>query len=116
MFNPYTKAVLGAMLVFLSSMASAWDDSVLTTTEIITAVGAGLAALGVVWAAHKTVKWLWGGALAGVSALAIALQDDKISAQEWVTIAVGVLGTLTLIYATPNTIASNMPEVDVPIK
>lgn len=103
MFNPYTKAILSAALVFLAGLVTAFDDSVLTTTEILTAVGAGLAALAVVWAAHKTVKWLWSAGLAGLTSVGVALQDDRVSAQEWVTIAVAVVGSLVLVYQASNT-------------
>lgn len=110
MFNPYTKAILGAVVVFLSAIASAWDDSVLTTTEIITAVGLGIAALGLIWGLNPTLKWIMSGVLAGVSALAIALQDDAISAQEWVTIGIAVFGALAVVKQVSNTQPSSAPS------
>lgn len=111
MFNPYTKAVLGAMLVMMATLANAVEDgSQLTTSEIITAVGVGIAALGGVWAAHKAVKWLVSGLLAFLGALATAIEDGHgVSTQEWLTLAVATLTALTAIYVTPNTTASNKP-------
>ena len=111
MLNPYVKAVLAAIIAFLGGIAAGWDDSVLTTTEIVTAVGVGIAAMGAVWAAHKTIKWLVGGVLAGLSALAVAFQDDKLSLQEGITIVLAVLVSLYSIYATTATEASNAPPV-----
>jgi hypothetical protein len=108
-YNPYTKAILGALIVFLGSLAAAFDDSVLTTTEILTAVGVGIAALGAIWAAHKMIKWLVGGLLAGLGSVALALQDDKFSTQEVITCASAVAVALAAIYATANTQASSNP-------
>jgi peptidoglycan/LPS O-acetylase OafA/YrhL len=110
MFNPYTKAILGAVLAFLAAISTAWDDSVLTTTEIVTAIGVGIAALGAIWAVRPELKWIVSGVLAGIAALAVALQDDSISAQEWITIVVATLTALGAIYATSNTEASNEPS------
>lgn len=110
MFNPYTKAILAAAIALFGGLATGWDDSVLTTSEIVIAVGLAATALTVVWAFSKTIKWLWSGVIAGLGALAIALQDDAISAQEWITIAGATLGALYLVYQTANTPASNSPE------
>lgn len=109
MFNPYTKAILAAALAFFGAMASAWDDSILTTTEIVTAVGVGIAALMAVWAAPHAVKWLVSGLLAGLASLAVALQDDKISTQEWITIVGATLAALYAVYQTSNTAPSTVP-------
>src|SRR4029077_4077421 len=109
MYNPYTKAILSGVLAFLAAIATSWDDSVLTTTEIVTSVGVGIAAIMAVWAAPINVKWIVSGALAGISALAIALQDDAVSLQEWVTIIVAALTALAAVYQTSNTEASNAP-------
>lgn len=110
MYNPYTKAILSGVLAFLAAIATSWDDSLLTTTEIVTSIGIGIAAIMAVWAAPKNIKWIVSGILAGISALAIALEDDALSTQEVVTIVVAVLTSLVAIYATPNTAPSNAPE------
>ena len=110
MFNPYTKAILAALLAFLAAIATGWDDSVLTTTEIVTAIGVGIAALGAVWAASPNIKWIVSGVLAGIASLAVALQDDAVSLQEWVTIIVATLTALGAVYQTSNTEASNSPN------
>jgi hypothetical protein len=109
MFNPYTKAILAAAIALLGGLATGFDDNVLTTSEIFVAAGAGLGALAIVWAGHKTVKWLWSGLLAGVASVGVALQDNAISAQEWVTIGLAVGGALYLVYQTANTPANNNP-------
>ena len=109
MFNPYVKAVLAAAIALIGGLATGFDDSVLTTSEIIVAIVAAMAALALVWA-NPVFKWLWGGAIAFVTALGIALQDDAVSAQEWVTIAGATLGALYLVYAVKNTEASSKPN------
>ena len=116
MFNPYTKAILAAALAGLGSLATAWDDSVLTHTEIVTSVGVTLGALAVVWASHLTIKWLMSGLIAGLGSFAVAVQDDKISAQEWITLAVAVVTALLAVYSTPNTLRSVAPAVKFPKK
>lgn len=110
MLNPYTKAILAAMTAFFGAMATAWDDSILTTTEIVAAVGVGIAALMAVWAAPYLVKWLVSGLLAGLGAVGVALQDSAISWQEWITIVGVVLAALYAVYQTPNTVTSNAPK------
>jgi hypothetical protein len=109
MLNPYTKAILAAVIAFLGALAASFDDSVLTTTEYLTATGVGIAALGAVWAAHKTIKWLVSGLLAGLGSVGLALQDDKLSAQEAITIGLAVATALYAVYQTSNTSASNTP-------
>lgn len=109
MLNPYTKAVIAALIAFLGALAAAFDDSVLTTTEILVAVGVGIAALGAVWAAHKTIKWIVSGVLAGIGSLGLALQDDKFSTQEIITVVLAVLVALYAVYQTANTPASSNP-------
>jgi intracellular septation protein A len=109
LFNPYTKAIIAALVAFLGSLASAFDDSIITTSEILVAVGIGIAALGAVWAAHKTIKWLISGVLAGFGSLSLALQDDRFSAQEIITVGLAVLIALTAVYETANTEASSQP-------
>lgn len=110
MYNPYTKAILGAILAFLAAIATGWDDSVLTTTEIVTSVGVAIAALGAIWAVNKNLKWIVSGVLAAIASLAIALQDDAVSAQEWITIGVATLTALVAVYSIENTDASNDPD------
>lgn len=110
MLNPYTKAVMGALLAFLAAISTAWDDSVLTTTEIVTAIGVAIAALGAVWAVNANLKWIVSGVLAALAALAVALQDDAVSAQEWITIVIATLTALGAVYTIDNTVASNLPS------
>lgn len=47
-------------------------------------------------------KALVGSALAGLGALATALEDGAITGQEWVTIAVATVAALGLVWAVPN--------------
>jgi hypothetical protein len=115
MFNPYTKALLGAVLVLLGTIANAMEDGTgLSTSEIVTAVVVTLGALGSIWAAHITIKWLVGGVVAFLGALATAMEDGTgVSAQEWVTMSVAAVTALVAVYATANTFASNSPAVEV---
>lgn len=45
----YAKAIVGALIAFLSGVASGLSDGKLSWQEIIYSVIAGLVALGVVW-------------------------------------------------------------------
>jgi len=109
LFNPYAKAILAAAVAIVAGLGTGIEDGALTTTDIVTAIVAGATALAVVWASHPLVKWLWGAAIAGASAFAVAVQDDAVTYAEWITIAAAVVGSLYLIYTTANTSATNSP-------
>jgi hypothetical protein len=112
MFNPYTKAVLGALLAMLTALVAGVEDGTgLSSSEIASAVLLFFGGLAAVWAAHAAIKWLAAGAMAAGSAVVVALQDGGISTQEWLIIAVAGMTSLVAIYATPNTPASNNPRV-----
>ena len=112
MLNPYTKAVLAAMLVLITSLITGVEDgSSLTTSEIVIAVVGSIAALGAVWATHHTIKWLVSGLTAGLTSFATAIQDGGISTQEYLVIAGAALTALVAVYSTSNTSASNAPRV-----
>lgn len=112
MFNPYVKALLTAASILLAGLFSAYDDSVLTTSEIIGSVVVALAGMTIVFSS-ATFKWLWGAGIAGVTALGIALQDDMISAQEWITIVGAFFGSLILVYSVKN--ADEKPGTPQPV-
>jgi hypothetical protein len=116
MLNPYTKAILAGVIAFLTSLATGWDDSHLSTSEIVTSIGIGIAAIMAVWAAPLNVKWIVSGVMAGLAALAIALGDDAVSLQEWITIITATLTALYVPYQISNSLASNAPAVELPKK
>jgi len=98
------KAIFAGVFAFATAIATGYDDSVLTNSEKALAVGAGITALGAVWAfANPLVKAILAGVVAGVAALGLALKDDMVSAQEWVTIAVAFLGAIAAVYRIDNT-------------
>lgn len=110
MFNPYVKAILALLAAFAGSIATGYDDSILTTSEIVVSVSAGFIAGTGTWAfASAWAKSLVAAGTAGLAQLAVAVQDEMISAQEWTTLAVATLGALTAVYSIPNTAASNKP-------
>ncbi|MEV0425380.1 hypothetical protein [Micromonospora sp. NPDC050495] len=47
-------------------------------------------------------KAIVGGAVAGLTALGTALADDRVTASEWVGVAVATLAALGIVYAVPN--------------
>jgi hypothetical protein len=47
-------------------------------------------------------KALVGLAIAGLTALGVALADGSVTAAEWVGVALAALGTLGGVYAIPN--------------
>ncbi len=112
MFNPYTKAILGALLAMLTALVTAVEDgSSFTTAEIATAVLMFFGGLSAVWAANYSIKWVMGGVMAAGAAVVTALQDSGISTQEWLTIAVAGVTSLAAIYTLQNTESSNAPKV-----
>jgi formate hydrogenlyase subunit 3/multisubunit Na+/H+ antiporter MnhD subunit len=106
LFNPYVKAIIATAVAFFGSLAASFDDSVLTTTEYLTAVGVGATALMAVWAFSKTVKWVVAGLVTGLGSLGLALQDDRLSYQEVITVVLAVLTALGAVYVTKNTAAT----------
>lgn len=104
MFNPYVKAILAAIVAVGGSLAAGWDDSILTTSEVVLAISAGVVALGAVWAT-STGKAVVGAVVAALAALAPSLADDKLSAQELTTLIVATAVALGGIG-----IAKNAPE------
>lgn len=104
MFNPYVKAVLAAIIAVAGALGAGYDDSILTTSEIVLAVGAGVVALGAVWAT-STGKAFVSAAVAGLASVGVSLQDDKLSAQEVTTIIIATVTALGAVYA-----ATNAPE------
>ena len=98
------KAIIAGAIAMASTIASSYDDSILTSSEKALAVGAGLTALAGVWAfSNEWVKAGIAAVVAGLASLAVALQDDAVSAQEWVTIILAVLVALYAVYDVPNT-------------
>jgi hypothetical protein len=98
------KAIIAGAIAFASALASGYDDSLLTSSEKVAAVGAGIIALAGVWAfPNKYVKAGIAAVVAGLAALGVALQDDSVSAQEWITIILAVLVALYAVYeGVPN--------------
>jgi hypothetical protein len=103
MFNPYTKAIIGAFIALVAGLSVGIEDGVLTTSDVVVSIVGAMTALAAVWATHLLVKWLWGAAVAGATAFGTAVLDDAVSYAEWITIAAAVLGALGAIYATANT-------------
>lgn len=52
--------------------------------------------------AQKYLKALYGAAAAGLGALSVAYADNAVTNQEWVSIAIAVVGALGIIWAVPN--------------
>ncbi len=110
MLNPYAKAVILAILALATAIGTGWDDSVLTTSEIVLAVSAGvIAGFGSWVVSHPLIKTAVGAVTAGLAALAVGLEDSALSAQEWTTLIVAVVGTLAAGLSIQNTRASNAP-------
>jgi hypothetical protein len=113
MYNPYTKAIIGAAIALIASFITAVEDgSGLTTSEITWGIIAGIAGLSLVWANNLMVKWLVGALIAGLGAFAEAIQDSGISTQEYLFIFGAALTALATVWAVPNTVASNAPALD----
>lgn len=97
------KAVIVAAFALAGALGSAYDDSILTTSEIVLSVSVAFVAFtGVFALTNVTLKTLVGTVVVALGAFATSLNDDQISAQEWTTIAVAVLGSLASVYAAGN--------------
>lgn len=57
---PYLKALYGAALAFLGSLATGYSDNVMTTQEWITVAITTVTALGVIWGVPNAVKAIKG--------------------------------------------------------
>jgi hypothetical protein len=103
MFNPFVKAVLAMLAGVAGALGAGYDDSVLTTTEVVIAISAGFVGFTGVWAfTSAAAKAGIAAVVAGLATLGPSLADDKLSAQEVTTLAVIVLGALTAVYKIPN--------------
>lgn len=86
------KAFVGAAMVLGTTIATQLDDGVLTSNERWVAVGATITAFWTIWGFTNVYLKALGAALVGVAAaIAMATKDDKVSAQEYITIAVAFL-------------------------
>lgn len=101
MFNPYVKAVIAAVLAGLGSVATALDDNVLTTSDVVVAIGVFVGGFALVWAT-TTGKEVIGALVAGLGSLGTALLEGGVSLQEGVTIAVVALTALVGVSAVTN--------------
>lgn len=111
MFNPYVKAVLAMLAAVAGSLAAGYDDSVLTTTEIVITISAGFVAFTGVWAfTSAAAKAGVAAVVSGLASLGVSLADNKLSAQEVTTLAVVVLGSLTAVYTVPNSDSAPKPK------
>ena len=61
-------------------------------------------------------KALTAAVVAGLTALGVALADNGVTSQEWITVAVAFLLALGAVYAVPNANPNdgNNPTQDVP--
>lgn len=104
MFNPYVKAILGAVAAAVAALSIGIQDGALSKSDVTLAVSAFIVAVSVVWAVgHPVLKWLSASIVAGLAAFADAVLDDAISYSEWLTIAGAVVGSLVLVYRANNT-------------
>lgn len=109
------KAIIAGAIAMASTVATAYDDEILTSSEKALAVAAGLTALAGVWAfSNKWVKAGIAAAVSGLAALGAALADDAVSAQEWVTVILAVLVALYSVYeGVENTQTETTPTGEV---
>jgi len=93
------KAIIAGAIAMCTTIATGYDDGLLTSSEKALAVGAGLSALAGVWAVKNLyAKAGISAAIAGLAALATATEDSAVSAQEWVTIILAVLVAFYAVY------------------
>lgn len=101
------KAIVAALIAAGTSLATALDDGGISTGEWITAALAILGSAGVVWyvangPGFEYAKAVVGALTAGLTSLLVAIEDDVLTQQEWVTAVVATLLGLGLVAAVPN--------------
>ena len=104
---PYLKAILAALIAAGTAVATGLEDNTLTTGEWITAALAVLGSGGVVWyiangAGAQYAKAVAGALTAGLTSLAVAVNDDLVTQQEWLTALVAAAVALGGVWAVPN--------------
>lgn len=59
---------------------------------------------------NSYLKALYGAVSAGLGAFAVAYADNAVTNQEWVTVAITVVGALAVIWGVPNAGADDTTE------
>jgi hypothetical protein len=98
------KAIIAGAIAMAATIATGYDDGLLTSSEKALAVGAGLTALAGVWAFENIyAKAGIAAAVAICAAIATATEDSAVSAQEWVTIILaGLVALYSVLYGVVN--------------
>jgi hypothetical protein len=101
------KAIAAALVALGSSLVIALDDGHISTAEGITGALAVLGSAGVVWyamngAGARYVKAVVGAMAAALTVLLVALDDNVITQQEWVSAIVAAIIGLGIVAAVPN--------------
>ena len=104
------KAFVGAAMVLGTTLATQLDDGILTSNERWVAVGATLTAFWTIWGFTNIYLKSLGAALVGVcAAIAMATKDDRVSAQEYITIAVAFLLPFASVLHVENSTSDATP-------
>ena len=104
MFNPYVKAILGAVAAAVAALSVGIQDGALSKSDVSLAISAFIVGIAVVWAVgHPVLKWLAAGVVAGLAAFSDAVLDDTITYADILTIIAAVVGSLLLVYSNANT-------------
>lgn len=102
----YLKAIAGGLVALAASLYTALDDDTITAQEWIVGIVAVLGSAGVVWyvangPGSRYAKAVVGSLSAGLTTLAVALDDNVITQQEWVSALIAAGGALGLVAAAP---------------
>jgi hypothetical protein len=116
----YAKAILAALIAAGAAIATGLDDNTLTWSEWITVALATLGSGGIVWyvangAGAQYAKAVVAALTAALTSLAVAVDDNAITSQEWTTALVAAAVALAGIWAVPNTPQAPSDIGDAPI-
>jgi hypothetical protein len=111
--GPYGKAIIALVVAILTALAQAIGNGSLDDLDTEGWVKVALVVLGgaaATWFAENVpgvaggiIKAVLGAATAGLTAWTVAYENDHVISQgEWLTIAIAVVGALTLVYQTNN--------------
>jgi hypothetical protein len=105
-WKDYLKAIATAIVTGVATVVTALDDDSISNVEWLAAVVAVCGSTGVVWYVTNGpggmyAKSIFAGISTAAGAAIIALQDNALSTQELLTIAIAVAGSLGIVAALP---------------
>lgn len=110
----YAKAITATVVALLTATNGALSDGAITPVEWSVIAGAGLLALGAVWAVPNTPALVasygkagTAGLVAGAAAFGTGIADGTMTPSDWILVILAVIGGTGLIAVVPNAASSD---------